>query len=390
MHRVERTCHPFCVCSPGLEAPGVRSWRWQGSVPVPSRARAEWIHSARVNWHGSTWANAEFGRFSHLLGEANLFWMPHVRVWGLELSLPGGEVLPGPSGEKLPIPASTDLNSTACPSLAFIFFPSAFSQTLLDVIEKLREAKQELMTSAGIIQHSWLWDCQPCSRRLRLSLTLEFPNSYGSFWNTIEKWLFSTSWNLRICMLPQLLRKLFLKPFSSQAFYSLHLRCGVSRRQRKKNGWRECFLCFRGWMGHNSCFLTYPLLYIPQDQAFFIILWVYFFSSILHSLLVIILAWKRSDQIGPGQPKSQVCLSYAAPLSCASHLDGSEIVPIRYLYWVLPLCMCQGYKEVLLWISQFSGSRIFSRKGDLYYHSTMLMASVFYTGFCAKSAINVT
>lgn len=116
---------------------------WQQLGLYLQTTEAELISLACVNWHSSTWANSGFGIFCHLLDQANLFCVTRVLVKGLQLSLPGGKELLGLSGERLPVlkPIS------AMPSLPCVYFLSGILQCYWG-------AEQELMTWAGIIQHT--------------------------------------------------------------------------------------------------------------------------------------------------------------------------------------------------------------------------------------------
>lgn len=132
---------------------------WQQLGLYLQTTEAELISLACVNWHSSTWANSGFGLFCHLLDQANLFCVTRVLVEGLQLSLPGGKELLGPSGERLPVPKPI----SAMPSLPCVYF-------LSDTLQCYRGAEQELMISAGIIQHTQQLDFQPCYRGVVFNL----------------------------------------------------------------------------------------------------------------------------------------------------------------------------------------------------------------------------
>lgn len=75
------------------------------------------------------------------------------------MSLPGGKELLGLSGERLPVPKPI----SAMPSLPCVYF-------LSDTLQCYRGAEQELMISAGIIQHTQELDFQPCYRGVVFNL----------------------------------------------------------------------------------------------------------------------------------------------------------------------------------------------------------------------------
>lgn len=73
-------------------------------------------------------------------------------------------MLLGLSGERFPV-QSHSLKS-------LLFHVVTFFLTLFSVLEELRRAEQELMTSAAIIQHTQQLDFQPCYRDVIFNLQI--------------------------------------------------------------------------------------------------------------------------------------------------------------------------------------------------------------------------